>query len=304
MIVSAIVCTRNRPDGLIRSVRSLLAGTSEEFELIVVDQSQGRESQTALARLVSDPRLRYVRSGAVGKGAALNEGFHLARGEIVACTDDDCEVPPDWAVDMARTLENHPSAAVLFCRVTAGPYDSAAGYVPTYERRRDRFLRSIGDCRDGLGLGAGMALRRNAVLALGGFDESFGPGGRFASGDEHDLCHRALLKGWHVYETVDVSVLHHGFLPFAIGRTHTRRDWISAGASGAKLLRSRSLDAILFSLWIFSAYALWPPVRDLLRLRRPRKLARLAGFAEGFVKGLRTPLDKQSLIYKPTAGAS
>jgi GT2 family glycosyltransferase len=239
-----------------------------------------------------------VRAQTRGKGAALNEGLQLARGELVACTDDDCEASPGWVAGMVRALEEQPTAAIVLCNVMAGPYDRAAGYVPTYERGCNRLLRSIGDCRDGLGFGAGMILRRHVVLGLGGFDETFGPGARFASGDDHDLCHRVLLKGWHVYETTDISILHHGFLTFAEGRTHTRRDWISAGATGAKLLRTGHLEALSVPLWLFSVYALWPPFVDLLRFRRPRQVARIVGFVRGFVDGLRTPVDRRTLLYQ------
>jgi GT2 family glycosyltransferase len=297
-LVSALICTRDRPEPLARVVRSLLANEGVDLEVIVIDQSEGEESGRALSACASDPRLKYLRADACGKGAALNEGLRRARGEFVACTDDDCEAAPHWVADMVRTLEGQPSAAVVFCTVTAGPYDRTAGYVPTYSAQQNRLLRSIGDCRDGLGFGAGMILRRAVVMAIGGYDETFGPGSRFASGDEHDLCHRLLLKGWHVYETTDVSIVHHGFLTFAEGRRHTRRDWVSAGAAGAKLLRSGHIEAAGMPLWLFSVYALWPPLVDLSRLRRPRQLSRIAGFVHGFVGGLRMTVDRRTLLYQ------
>ena len=68
------------------------------------------------------------------------------------------------------------------------------------------------------GLGAGMALRREAVLAFGGFDETFCPGARFASGDDWDISLRAMLCGWQVYDTAGISILHHGFRTLAEGR--------------------------------------------------------------------------------------
>jgi cellulose synthase/poly-beta-1,6-N-acetylglucosamine synthase-like glycosyltransferase len=92
-VVSALVCTRNRAESLLRVVRSLLQ-EDDDFELIVMDQSDGQESEEALSVFRRDERLRYVRSGARGKGAALNEGLRLARGGVVVCTDDDCEAPP------------------------------------------------------------------------------------------------------------------------------------------------------------------------------------------------------------------
>ena len=297
-LVSALVCTRNRPASLVCAVRSLLASEQVDLELIVIDQSDDRKSEDALAPFAGDRRLRYVRTRGRGKGAALNEGLGMAAGEFVACTDDDCEAPPTWIADMARALEEQPTAAVVLCNVIAGPYDSSAGYVPTYLGRGNRLLRSIGACRDGLGFGAGMILRRDVVIGLGGFDETFGPGARFASGDDHDLCHRVLLRGWHVYETSDVSILHHGFLTFAQGSDHTRRDWTSAGAAGAKLLRAGQLEAASLPVWLFSVHALWPPLADLLRFRRPRQMARIVGFVYGFAGGLMTPVDRRTLLYR------
>jgi glycosyltransferase involved in cell wall biosynthesis len=299
-IVSALVCTRGRPGSLLRAVRSLLASDGAHFELLVIDQSDGPESEQALAAL-ADPRLRYVRSRARGKGAALNEGLRLVRGDIVALTDDDCEAPPGWAEGMARALEAQPAAAIAFCNVTAEPHDRKAGYVPAFERRRDRLVRSIGASLGELGLGAGMAVRRAAVVAIGGFDEAFGPGARFGSGDDWDISHRMLLSGWHVYQTAQLSILHHGFRTFAEGSEHARRDWVAIGALCAKPLRAGHVRAIVTPLWYFSVLALWPPVRDVLRLHRPSGLSRIAGFVLGFAQGLRTPVDRKTLLFRPAA---
>jgi glycosyltransferase involved in cell wall biosynthesis len=298
--VSALVCTRNRPQSLLRTVRSLLGSDSAELELIVVDQSDGPETQKALAS-VADAHLRYVRSQARGKGAALNEGLRLARGAVVVCTDDDCEAAPGWIVQMALALEEQPAAAILFCNVLAGPHDHIAGYVPGFERRTDRRLSSILDARHGLGLGAGMALRRDVVLSLGGFDETFGPGSRFPSGDDWDISLRALLRGWQVYESARLSILHHGFRTLAEGRAHALRDWRAIGALCAKPIRAGYPTGIVLSVWLFSVQALWPPVLDLLRLRRPAGRSRVVGFIQGFAEGLRTPVDPKTLSFRPSA---
>lgn len=293
---SGLVCTRNRSDSLIRTVRSLLQSPGP-FEVIVIDQSDDDVAETALGAL-KDTRLRYVRSGARGKGAALNQGLRLAAGEVVVCTDDDCEAPAGWVMDMASVMDAHPRTAVLFCNVLAPPYDRAAGYVPAYERHGDRVLSSILEARRGLGLGAGMALRRRAVLEFGGFDEAFGPGSRFASGDDWDISLRAMLGGWDVYDTAALSVLHHGFRTLAEGKAHAKRDWIAIGALCAKPIRAGYLNGIALSTWLFVGEAVWPPMRDLLNLRKPRGLARIVGFLAGFAGGLRTPVDQKTLLYK------
>ena len=295
--ISALVCTSNRPDSLLRAVRSLLTTTESDVELIVIDQSDGLESQRLLSDAIDDARLRHVRFPRRGKGAALNEGLRQAQAEIVVCTDDDCEVPPGWISAMARTLAEQPTAAVAFCNIVAPPCDWTAGYVPTYERREDRLLRSLLDTRTGHGMGAGMALRRDVVRAWGGFDEQVGPGARFPSGDDWDIAHRALLKGWHVYETADLEVLHHGFRTLEQGRAHMHRDWLAIGAVCAKPIRAGYGSGVLLALWCFLAYGLWPPLHDVLRLRRPTGRSQLTGFVEGFVKGILTPVDRGTLLF-------
>jgi glycosyltransferase involved in cell wall biosynthesis len=296
-LVSVLVCTRNRPKSLLRTVGAVLADAAPDLELIVMDQSEEADSEQALRTLAADPRLRYTRTRARGKGAALNEGLRLARGAVVACTDDDCVPAPGWAREMANAVLAHPKAAVVFCNVRPEPYDPAEGYVPAYEPARDRVLRSVSDARLGLGLGAGMALRRDAILALGGFDELFGPGSRFGSGDDWDISLRALLTGWEVHEIANVSILHYGFRSWAEGRSHTLRDWIAIGALCAKPLRAGYFSALPLAVWMLTVDALWPPLRDLVMLRQPRGKARIVGFARGFIGGLRTPVDQKTLMY-------
>jgi glycosyltransferase involved in cell wall biosynthesis len=298
-LVSALVCTRNRPEDIGKAVRSLLASAEDEIELIVIDQSDDGRTEAALAAFASDRRLCYVRSSSRGKGAALNEGLRRSRGEILVCTDDDCEAPAHWVVAMGRTLEQQPTAAVVFCNVVAPPHDRSAGYVPAYERQHSRLLRSIAATVGGHGLGAGMALRRQVILDLGGFDEALGPGARFPSGDDWDITARALLRGWHVYETAELGIVHHGFRTLEQGRKHARRDWIAIGAVCAKPLRAGHWNAVVVPLWEFSAHAIWPPLADAFRLRRPRGVARIAGFIEGFAAGLLTPVDRKTLLFEP-----
>jgi glycosyltransferase involved in cell wall biosynthesis len=296
-LVSAVVCTRNRPAPVANVVRSLLASAEPELELIVVDQSDGPETQHALDEFCADARLRYYRSKARGKGAALNEGIRESSGTIVVCTDDDCEAPPGWVRQMADALESQPTAVVAFCSVVPVPHDTNAGYVPAYELKQNRLLRSVSAICGGLGIGAGMALRRDFALAMGGFDEAFGPGARFPSADEWDIAIRALLSGRHVYETAELTIVHDGFRTFEEGRKHARRDWIALGAVCAKPLRAGHFRAAIVPLWLFSTRAVWPPVADVLHLRKPRGLTRVTAFLEGFGKGIRIAVDPITLRF-------
>jgi len=296
--VSALICTRDRPTSLMRAVRSLLTPADADIQLFVIDQSDRPETEQALREL-GDPRLTYVRTAARGKGAALNQGLQLTQDDVVVCTDDDCEAPPGWVTAMGRELRSAPDATIVFCNVVAGPFDPSAGYIPVFVRTTDRVLSSLSDAGRGLGLGAGMAVRRKAVLALGGFDETFGPGARFGSGDDWDISLRALLAGSHIVEIARLDVVHYGFRTFAEGRHHALRDWIAIGALCAKPIRAGHLSAVQLSVRLFWIHGLWPPLHDVLRLHRPSGASRIVGFLKGFAWGLGTPVERKTLCFQP-----
>jgi glycosyltransferase involved in cell wall biosynthesis len=296
-LVSCVICTRNRAEPLARVVASLLDGETEPLELLVIDQSDGPEAERALDAFRGDARLRYHRSQQRGKGKALNEALQLARGAIVVCTDDDCAAPRGWVSGMARALESRPEAVIAFCQVLPVPHDRSAGYVPAYHLSHSRTLRSISAICGGLGIGAGIAFRRDFVQSIGGFDEAFGPGGRFPSADEWDIAMRALLSGRHVFETAELSIVHDGFRTFEQGRAHARRDWLALGAVCAKPLRAGHWRAAVVPVWLFSTKAVWPPVADALTLRKPRGIGRIVAFVQGFTQGLMTRVEPKTLRF-------
>jgi hypothetical protein len=134
---------------------------------------------------------------------------------------------------------------------------------------------------------------------LGGFDETFGPGARFPSADDWDLSQRVLLTGGRVFEAAHLSIVHHGFRTLAQGREHARRDWLAIGALSSKVIRTGGAAGVIASFSYFSSRALWPPLRNLLRLKRPSGGARIGGYFQGLVQGLRMPVDRDTLLFRP-----
>ena len=297
--ITALICTRNRGNSLIGAVSSILASAHPSFEIVVVDQSTDGETAQALLPFLHDKRLRYVPQKAKGVGCARNLGLAEARGEIVAMTDDDCEVPPHWLVTMAGIFEDHPQVAVAFCNVDPVPYDRTAGFIPAYQRSGNKMLLSSRDKCTARGIGAGFAVRRSVVLSLGGFDAMLGTGGDFYGCEDGDIAVRALLRGYGVYETDAVSVQHAGFRTWEEGRSMARRDFFGIGAAYAKPLKCGYWRFLVVPAYEFGRHALWPPISDLLHLRRPRGLGRIGAFLKGFVRGWRTPVDPQTLLFLP-----
>jgi glycosyltransferase involved in cell wall biosynthesis len=296
-LISALVCTCGRGRLVVDTVSSILANAHPNFELVVVDQSKDDETLEALKPFSTDPRLRYLKSATVGKGDALNAGLRATKGSAIAITDDDCTVPPNWLETFVSIFATHPKVAVAFCCVEAGEHDRAAGFVPDFVRTGDRMFTSMHDTRHVRGLGAGIAVRRNMIEEIGGFDPMLGPGSRFPDCDDRDIAMRALLARHHVFETSTIAVKHFGFRSWQQGPQLARRNFLGIGAAYSKFLKCGRIELMYVPAHEFIKYALWPPIRDVLHLRQPRGMVRITAFAEGFVEGLRTPVDRATMIF-------
>lgn len=300
--ITAAICTRNRGAAAVTAARSVLANESPHLRLVIVDQSTSHETERALAEVRSDARVTYVRLSSVGVSRGRNEALRLASTEIVAFTDDDCEVVEGWLPTVQGIFDEHPRAAVAFCSVRAGPFDAQAGFIPVYECRGTRIIDNLIDKCTARGIGAGLAVRRRVVLdELRGFDEALGAGGRFPAAEDGDIATRALLAGYEVCETDQTYVIHHGFRTWAQGRELGRRDWRGIGAACAKPLRAGRWDFVPVALYELVVCAVWPPIGDLARLRRPRGVSRGISFLGGLAGGLWTPLNRKHVVFEPDA---
>jgi len=295
--ISAAICTRGRGDSIVCAVSTILANTHPDFELVIVDQSPEDDTERAVTPFLRDSRLRYVRSQERGLSRARNLAIREARAEIIAFTDDDCEVPTDWLEKIEAAFQERPEAAIVFCNVAAGPFDPQQGFIPAYTRP-DRFLAtSIDDKNAARGIGAGIALRKSVIESLGGFDSMLGAGSEYCSCEDGDLAVRILLKGLPIYETNSVTVIHHGFRTFEEGKALGKRDYFGMGASYAKPLRCGHWRFMRVVACEFFVYSIWPTLRDALHLRRPRGISRSYWFLRGFLKGWNTPINRETLCF-------
>jgi hypothetical protein len=136
-----------------------------------------------------------------------------------------------------------------------------------------------------------MGLRRSLWQRLRGFDQMLGAGSRLKSGAESDLTLRALLAGYYVYETPDVSVIHHGFRTWEQGRLLIQRYWFGTGAMFIKHIKCGQwrIVPLLFRLawrWAFGRSRVAASLGN-----RPHRILRLVAFVRGCLAGAITPVD-------------
>lgn len=111
MLLSVVVPAYNEEESIGRCLTSLARQeTAYPFEVIVVDNDSSDHtaevaSSCARVRVVSEPRKGLVRARQAGQDAA--------RGAVVAHTDADSELPPDWIERIGRAFESDPALVLL-----------------------------------------------------------------------------------------------------------------------------------------------------------------------------------------------
>jgi glycosyltransferase involved in cell wall biosynthesis len=103
-LVTAIIPTRNRPELVVRAVRSALCQTYFNLEVVVVVDGPDPATVAALEAL-DDSRLRVVAlSENVGGSEARNVGGREAMGEWIALLDDDDEWLPEKTQRQVKSI--------------------------------------------------------------------------------------------------------------------------------------------------------------------------------------------------------
>lgn len=197
--VSVVICayTLDRWADIERSVRSAVEQEPAPDEVIVVAD----HNEELLSRLRTSVGERYPTQpvrvvpniGARGLSGARNTGVKASRSSVVAFLDDDAVAEPGWV----RALgEAYADPRVIACGGAVEP--RFAGAAPSW--LPEEFYWVIGcsyrgqpteaaDVRNVIG--ANMSMRRDAIVAAGGFPEDVGRVGTVPVGcEETFLCIR------------------------------------------------------------------------------------------------------------------
>lgn len=114
----SIVIPAYRPDYFEDCLRSALAQTYPNIEILVLDDSGG-EAVRHITETVSkrDGRIRYIRNAtALGEPANLTQGIRMAKGALIKPLYDDDLLLPDAVARLVAALRAHPGASLAVCR--------------------------------------------------------------------------------------------------------------------------------------------------------------------------------------------
>lgn len=209
--ISIIIPTCDRKDSLKESLFSLacLDYPRNKYEVIVIDDGSTDGTEEMLAKMgESLPySLRYGRfNGEKGISAARNLGIRMAKGQIFVFTDDDCLFEKRWLtrllgpfvsnkVGVVGGLDQAPEEASFFSKCVGYLFTS---FIGTGGLRGGNMLR-VGRYYP---KGCNMAVLREAIGKVGGFDERLGPG------EEIELGYRIERAGYQIKFVPKAFVWH------------------------------------------------------------------------------------------------
>ena len=111
--VTVLMTLHNKGPYVEEAVRSVLASTFTDLELLVVDDAS-TDDGVAVVKRISDPRIRILESAVnTGRPAAANRGYAAARGRYVAVLDADDRMHPERLAKQVAYLEAHPEVGVV-----------------------------------------------------------------------------------------------------------------------------------------------------------------------------------------------
>ncbi len=109
MKVTVLTTLYNKGPFVEEAVRSTLASTFTDLEVLVVDDASTDEGP-AKVRAIGDPRVRIITHPENrGRAAAANSGFDAAQGAYVAILDADDRMHPERIARQVAFLDAHPS---------------------------------------------------------------------------------------------------------------------------------------------------------------------------------------------------
>lgn len=208
--ISVVVCTHGEALHLTHTLDGLCNLTHPAFEVVLVDNAPTGMSNRQLASSYADRLdIRYVVAPQVGLSRARNAGVKASAHDVIAFTDDDVIVDPDWLWGIQAGFARAPHVGAVSGPVLPAEMQSLAQELfevqGGHSKARGFAAAVFGKGADAqsplfplppFAVGANMALRREALEDIGGFDPALGAGTPSRAGEDTAAISELLLKGW------------------------------------------------------------------------------------------------------------
>jgi glycosyltransferase involved in cell wall biosynthesis len=212
--ISLLICTRNRSRSLAATLASVDTAARHpgrgSIELIVVDNGSTDGTAAVIRHWATDRpfTVRLLSEPQPGLARARNTALRAARGRIVAMTDDDCVLHPDYFTRLVQVFAAQPAPVIIGGRILRG---DPADLMLTVKLEDHPMLAEPGTFPGGFVMGANLAFTADVRRMVGPFDARFGAGAPFRAAEDTDFLLRAQAQGIPIrYDPGFVVDHHHG----------------------------------------------------------------------------------------------
>jgi glycosyltransferase involved in cell wall biosynthesis len=211
--ITVLITTTERPDKLQQCFNSLLANTGK-FELIVMDLSKQEYAEKIIKQLRTRKHIRRITLKTKNKSYALNCAARLAKGNILAFTDDDCLVDKHWITTIQHSFQTCRDIAATFGKtVPFEPSKHVDQHCPSVFIKNTRRLITTPCAHDKhIGFGNNMAIKKSILIRSGGFKEWLGPGSVSCTAEDAGIALQLLCRGETILFDPNIIVRHNKWL--------------------------------------------------------------------------------------------
>ena len=237
--ISVVMPVHNGAAYLAAAIKSVLAQTQPDFELIVINDGSTDGSRDVV-RGFADARIRLIDVAKGGLVKALNVGLSECRGRYVARMDADDIARPERFARQAAHLDSHPDIGVLCTDIAT---IDAEGRQTGVQRQADLTSDIL---REGLlyrlqikpVIHPTVMMRREVADVLGGYRG-------FDSAEDHDLWLRAVDR--FGFARLEEILLDYRIHPGGVSRAKGAKQATSSAMSAIDYLVRRQTGIDLFS---------------------------------------------------------
>lgn len=166
-LVTVYVTSHNYGRFIERALNSVLGQTMTDYELIIIDDGSTDNSREVIQSFIGHPRIIPVFQENKGLNVTNNIALRAARGKYIMRLDADDWLDENALAVLSGALEREPEVGLVFPDYYLV---NEAGHVLEMVRRHDFDDVTL---MDQPAHGACTMIRRQCLLDLGGYDESF-----------------------------------------------------------------------------------------------------------------------------------
>ncbi|MBI5822208.1 MAG: glycosyltransferase family 2 protein [Verrucomicrobia bacterium] len=130
--VSVVIPCYNMGQYLDEAVKSVLAQTYQDFEIIIVDDGSTDETTKQILSSYNQPKTRVIRTANQGPSAARNTGIQQARGEYILPLDADDKVASRYMEKAVEILDASENVGIVTCEAELFGDEAGKWTMPAY----------------------------------------------------------------------------------------------------------------------------------------------------------------------------